>query len=109
MGDREVMHEVYIPFTYKMGTVRLSGARKVNLCFVKFDGVEKEYTFYNSSNMLLKKGAKVLVDARGCETKATVVKSINIDRHKLIGFMSGPFYLKNVLGMYITRVIERCW
>lgn len=99
-ANTRTSHGVYIPFTNKKGRVNLSGVRMLNICFVKFDGVDKEYSFYNPSNILLKAGTMVLVDARGVETKATVTRSIYV---KKFGFP----YLKNVLGMYSKKIIMR--
>lgn len=99
-ANTDSTHETYIPFTHKKGKVNIRGIHMINICVVKFDGNNKEYAFYNPSNILLKAGTKVLVDSRGIETKATVVRSV-YDK------IFGVSYLKNVLGMYSKDFIIR--
>lgn len=92
------------------GSIEFNKVKMVNLCFVKFDGLDKIYTFINPTDKRLEEGTKVLVDSAGRNSVAYVVSSIKIQNKyvkELMYAMSGKkgLELKNVLGILETKEI----
>lgn len=106
------VQDVYKVVTDDSGKIIFNPIKMKNLCFVKFDGNDKVYTFNNPSDKRLKEGTKVAVkNWSGKTTKVTVVGSIKIqDKYvkDLFKIMTGEdgFVLKNILGVYETETVE---
>ena len=105
-----LVQDVYRAVQNKNGDIVFNKVKMVNLCFVKFDGNEKVYTFKNPSDKRLEKGTKVLVDTCRGEMEATVLTSIKIQNkyvNELQYAMTGYYDLglKNILGVYETKTV----
>lgn len=109
--NNALVQDVYKAVQDKRGNIKFNKISIKNLCFIKFDGNDKVYTFNNPSDKRLSDGTKVAVkDYRGKETKVTVVGSIKIqDKYvkDLLKVMNGrdDLELKDILGVYETKTV----
>ena len=110
-GIDTLVQDVYRGVQDKKGNIKFNKVKMKNLCFVKFDGCEKVYTFNNPTDTRLDEGTKVLVDSCGREMDATVIGSIKIQKKYvkyLMLAMAGrrDLQLKNILGVYETKTVK---
>lgn len=110
-GINTLVQDVYRAVQDKKGNIKFNKVKMKNLCFVKFDGMDKVYVFNNPTDVRLDEGTRVLVDSCGRETDATVVSSIKIQNKyvkHLMFAISGrrDLKLKNVLGVYETKTVQ---
>ena len=108
--ENDLVQDVYRAVQKPNGSIEFNKVKMVNLCFVKFDGLDKIYTFINPTDKRLEEGTKVLVDSAGRNSVAYVVSSIKIQKKyikELMYAMSGKkgLELKNVLGILETKEI----
>lgn len=109
-GAEVLKQDVYRAITdKKSGMIQFNPVTMVHLCFVKFDGNDKIYTFINPTDKRLTSGTRVIVDTRNGEQEATVFRSIKIQRkylHNLMDVLGNNVPLKNVLGVLETKTIS---
>lgn len=92
----------------KTGHIIFQPVNMVNICFVKFEGLDKIYAFNNPSDKRLKIGSQVIVDTIRGEQKATVISNVKIQDKYVLNLMNvigNHQPLKNIIAVVETKKV----
>lgn len=90
------------------GRITFQPVKMANICFVKFDGIDKVYAFNNPSDKRLKIGSQVIVDTIRGEQRATVISNIKIQNKyikNLMNVIGNNQPLKDIISVVETKEV----